>query len=139
MICKACKKEFNQYDSPICENCIRKIWDKSNESNTNTWVQYFNVKKPPTLKQKKHLANLYRGFEFDENENYSIHKDFPGHNIEHGAENTCSCGNRCDVLSKYNEFLKILPYNSLHTSPIIYVLKGIRDQYRVDQSKIPFE
>ncbi len=139
MICQACKKEFDEYESPICEDCLRKIWHKSNETNTNQWAAIFSPQKPPTLGQQKHLANLYRGFHWDKNADYSTHKDFPGHEINLNS-GKCSCGENCDASSKFNEFLQILPENSFRTSPIIYVLKGVRDVYnQIDISEIPVE
>ena len=139
MICQACKKEFDEYESPICEDCLRKIWHKSNETNTNQWAAIFSPQKPPTLGQQKHLANLYRGFHWDKNADYSTHKDFPGHEINLNS-GKCSCGENCDASSKFNEFLQILPENSFRTSPIIYVLKGVRDEYnQIDISEIPVE
>jgi hypothetical protein len=138
MICQACGKEFDEYESPICEDCLRKIWHKSNETNTNEWATRFSLHRSPTLRQQKFLAQLYRGFDFDEDENCSTHKDFPGHEINLNSRE-CSCGKNCDASSKFKEFFQILPKDSFRTSPIIYVLKGVKDEYhrQIDISKIP--
>ena len=140
MICQACKKEFDEYESPICEDCLRKIWHKSNETPTNEWATKFSRQRPPSIGQQKHLANLYRGFHWDHNVNYSTHKDFPGHEIIQKS-GECSCGENCDASSKFKQFLEILPNNGFRTSPIIFVLKGVRDEYnwKVDPSEIPIK
>ena len=140
MKCKVCEKEFDEYESPICEDCLRKIWHKSNETPTNEWATRFSRQRPPTVGQQKHLANLYRGFHWDSNVNYSTHKDFPEHEINQKS-GECSCGENCDASSKFKQFLEILPNNAFRTSPIIFVLKGVRDEHnwKVDPSEIPIK
>ena len=138
MTCEVCKKEFDEYESPICDNCLRKIWNKSNEEMTNKWVKYLNVQKPTTLRQKKYLAIMYRNFDWIDDVDYTTHEDFPGHEINLNS-GECSCGKNCDASSKFSEILEILPENSLRTSPILYVLEKLSKQYKIIQSEIPIE
>ena len=138
MICQVCKKEFDKYESPICDNCLRKIWNKSNETMTNKWVGYVSVQKPTTLRQRKYLATMYRGFDWIDDVGYTTHEDFPGHEINLNS-GECSCGKYCDASSKFSEVLEILPENSLRTSPILYVLEKLFKQYNIIQSEIPIE
>jgi len=138
MICQVCGKDFDEYESIICDNCLRKFWVKSNEPITNSWVKMWSIDRKPSSNQKKHLANLYRGFDWIDDVDYTTHEDFPGHQINLNSDQ-CSCGKHCDALSKYREVLQILPDNSLYTSPIIYLLKRVRDDYKIDQSKIPIK
>ena len=139
MICQVCKKEFHEYESPICEDCLREIWHKSNETNTNVWAERFSISDPPTLRQRKFLAQLYRGFDWIDDVDYTTHEDFPGHEINLNS-GKCSCGENCDASSKFKQVLDILPDNSFHTSPIIFVLKGVRDQHpQIDISEIPIK
>jgi len=138
MRCEVCKKEFDEYESPICDNCLRKIWNKSNEEMTNKWVKYLNVQKPTTLRQKKYLATMYRRFDWIDDVDYTTHEDFPGHEINLNS-GECSCGKNCDASSKFSEVLEILPENSLRTSAILYVLEKLSKQYKIIQSKIPIK
>jgi len=138
MTCEVCKKEFDEYESPICDNCLRKIWNKSNEEMTNKWVKYLNVQKPTTLRQKKYLATMYRKFDWIDDVDYTTHEDFPGHEINLNS-GECSCGKNCDVSSKFSEVLEILPENSLRTSPILYVLEKLSKKYKIIPSEIPIE
>ena len=138
MTCEVCKKEFDNYESPICDNCLRKIWNESNEEMTNKWVKYLNVQKPTTLRQKKYLATMYRKFDWIDDVDYTTDEDFPGHEINLNS-GECSCGKNCAASSKFSEILEILPENSLRTSPILYVLEKLSKQYKIIQSEIPIE